>query len=70
MSGSTVTNNVAICPKCRTEMIHVAITLHPVIRTMQRNTFLCNTCKQTRTYMLPRTPDEHVQEGGVANRSA
>ena len=34
-------------------MVHVAVTPHPVVRTMQRNTFVCYTCKRTRTYMLP-----------------
>ena len=51
-------------------MVHAATTLHPVIRTMQRNTFVCYTCKQTRTYMLPRTIPEHGQESDLAERLA
>ena len=43
----------APCPKCRATMIHVAVTPHPVVPGMQRNTFVCYVCNQTRTYMLP-----------------
>ena len=43
----------AHCPKCRTVMIHVAVTPHPVVTNMHRNTFVCYGCNQTRTYMLP-----------------
>jgi hypothetical protein len=41
------------CPKCRIGMVHVAVTPHPVVTHMQRTTFVCYTCNQTRTYMLP-----------------
>ena len=53
---TSVTDDEAICPKCRTVMVHVAITPHPVVRTMQRNTYVCYSCKRTRTYMLPGRP--------------
>ena len=43
----------ANCPKCRTGMVHVAVTPHPIVPGMQRNTFVCYGCNQTRTYMLP-----------------
>jgi hypothetical protein len=43
----------ADCPKCRGAMTHVAVTPHPVVPHMQRNTFVCYGCNQTRTYMLP-----------------
>jgi hypothetical protein len=43
----------ANCPKCRTAMTHVAVTPHPMAPGMQRNTFVCYGCNQTRTYMLP-----------------
>ena len=33
--------------------IDVAITPHPLIPKMRRHTFVCYTCNQTRTYMLP-----------------
>ena len=45
--------NVANCPKCRAGMVHVAVTPHPIAPGMQRNTFVCYGCNQTRTYMLP-----------------
>ena len=34
-------------------MVHVAVTPHPIVPGMQRNTFVCYGCNQTRTYMLP-----------------
>ena len=34
-------------------MIHAAVTPHPMVATMQRITFVCYGCNQTRTYMLP-----------------
>jgi hypothetical protein len=43
----------ADCPACRAAMTHVAATPHPVVPTMQRSTFVCYRCNQTRTYMLP-----------------
>jgi len=55
MSSSTAIDTTAHCPQCRTVMVHVAVTPHPVVRTMMRNTFVCYTCKRTRTYMLPGT---------------
>ena len=48
----------AACPKCRIPMTHVAVTPHPVVTNMQRNTFVCYACNQTRTYMLPGTSPE------------
>ena len=41
------------CPKCHARMIHAAVTPHPMVATMQRITFVCYGCNQTRTYMLP-----------------
>jgi hypothetical protein len=41
------------CPKCRSDMLDVAVTPHPLIPQMRRHTFVCYTCNQTRTYMLP-----------------
>ncbi len=43
----------APCPKCGTAMILAAVTPHPIVAAMQRHTFLCTTCNQTKTYMLP-----------------
>jgi transposase-like protein len=63
MSDAIDTN--AICPQCRTSMVHVAVTPHPVVRNMQRNTYVCYSCKRTRTYMLPGKPVD-TRENAVA----
>ena len=42
----------APCPKCGTLMILAAVTPHPIAPRMQRHTFLCTTCNQTKTYMI------------------
>jgi transposase-like protein len=66
MSSSNAIDNTAHCPQCRTVMVHVAVTPHPVVRTMQRNTFVCYTCKRTRTYMLPGTVQAETSASEVA----
>ena len=43
----------APCPKCGTAMVLAAVTPHPIAAKMERHTFLCATCNQTKTYMLP-----------------
>ncbi len=40
-------------PKCTTTMVLAAITPHPIATHMERHTFLCTRCNQTKTYMLP-----------------
>lgn len=51
-------------------MVHVAVTPHPVVRTMQRNTFVCYTCKRTRTYMLPSLAAMDSQAGDAGQTPA
>jgi uncharacterized protein with PIN domain len=70
MSSTDPTNDTAICPQCRTPMVHVAVTPHPVVRTMQRNTFVCYTCKRTRTYMLPGKPDTDPRETEITQQAS
>ena len=70
MSGPDSKDNTAVCPQCRTEMVHVAVTPHPVVRNMQRNTFVCYTCKRTRTYMLPGTFTLKMREGTAAQKAS
>jgi hypothetical protein len=41
------------CPKCHTGMVLAAITPHPINARMEKHTFLCTQCNQTRTYVLP-----------------
>jgi len=50
-------------------MVHVAVTPHPVVRTMHRNTFVCYTCKRTRTYMLPGTVAVEACASEIAQRA-
>jgi hypothetical protein len=50
-------------------MVHVAVTPHPVVRTMQRNTYVCYSCRQTRTYMLPEKPEVDTHESEAAQRA-
>jgi transposase-like protein len=70
MSGLDPKDNTAMCPQCRTEMVHVAVTPHPVVRHMQRNTFVCYTCKRTRTYMLPGTFTPETRDGAATHRAS
>ena len=49
----TKTATTARCPKCATTMVLAAITPHPIAAHMERHTFLCAKCNQTKTYMLP-----------------
>ncbi|HUL87928.1 MAG TPA: hypothetical protein VLU23_07075 [Pseudolabrys sp.] len=69
MSLADAVDTEAICPKCRTTMVHVAVTPHPVVRSMQRNTYVCYSCKRTRTYMLPGKPDVIVYEIDATQRA-
>jgi hypothetical protein len=48
-----ITAKTAPCPKCATAMVLAAITPHPIAAKMERHTFLCAKCNQTKTYMLP-----------------
>jgi hypothetical protein len=42
----------APCPKCRTRMAYVTTMPHPKAPEMQRTTFVCYICNQTRNYSL------------------
>jgi len=42
----------ALCPKCRIKMIFVTTLPHPKAPEMQRTTFVCYGCNQTRSYSL------------------
>ena len=43
----------APCPKCRADMALVVVTPHPIATEMERHTYLCKPCNQTKTYVLP-----------------
>ena len=70
MSRLDPKDTTAMCPQCRTEMVHVAVTPHPVVRNMQRNTFVCYSCKRTRTYMLPGTLGTPERENDAAQKAS
>jgi C4-type Zn-finger protein len=42
----------ASCPKCHHEMTYVTSVPHPKAPQMQRTTFVCYRCNQTRSYIL------------------
>lgn len=52
LAASGTTETTAPCPKCRTIMVLAAITPHPVVKQMERHTFVCSKCNQTKSYML------------------
>ena len=54
----------AECPKCRTGMVYVtSIPQHE----MQRTTFVCYTCRQTRSYVLSAAMAEaYAAVGAIA----
>jgi transposase-like protein len=56
------------CPKCHSGMFQVAITPHPVSSRMLRHTYVCRTCNQTRTYMLPTPPVAEEIYAGTSSR--
>ena len=52
----------ALCPKCRTDMVYVTSLPY---RGMRKTTYVCYTCRQTRSYMLPDTAGEGPAAGGT-----
>ena len=51
--GQILAAQTAPCPKCASSMVLAAITPHPKNDQMDRHTYLCAMCNQTRTYVLP-----------------
>lgn len=41
------------CPACGTGMILAAVVPHAINDRMERHTFVCARCNQTRTYIVP-----------------
>ena len=59
----------APCPKCATSMVLAVITPHPANARMEKHTFLCAKCNQTRSYALPAknvASPEHGDQIGEA----
>ena len=53
IAGAVPATQTAPCPKCAFDMMLAAITPHPKNDRMERHTYLCTVCNQTRTYVLP-----------------
>ena len=64
----------APCYKCKTEMIYVTSLPHPrAPQAMERTTFVCYACNQTRSYSLSRAMAEAYADASpptVTDRSA
>jgi hypothetical protein len=60
---------LTLCPKCRSSMIQVAITPHPVAPRMLKHTYVCRACNQTRSYMLPTPPVAEALYAGTSSRT-
>jgi hypothetical protein len=56
MPEAAIDAATAPCPKCKRDMVLAAITPHPVALQLARHTYLCATCNQTKTYILPVVP--------------
>jgi PilZ domain len=68
MQAQQESTTLTPCPKCRSGMIQVAITPHPVAPRMLRHTYVCRACNQTRTYMLPTPPVAEAIYAGTSSR--
>ncbi len=55
----------APCPKCRIEMMFVTTLPHPRAPQMQRTTFVCYGCNQTRSYSLSSTMAEAYKQAAI-----
>src|SRR5437879_13709205 len=59
------TNELAApCPVCNTDMVLAAITPHPIALQLARHTYLCVTCNQTKTYVLPHQGGDGTPDSG------
>jgi hypothetical protein len=53
MQDDQANSRSARCQKCRSDMTHVTDLPHPLAPNMLKSMFVCRTCNQTRTYILP-----------------
>jgi hypothetical protein len=53
MQDDQANSRSARCQKCRSHMTHVTDLPHPLAPNMLKRMFVCRTCNQTRTYILP-----------------
>jgi DNA-directed RNA polymerase subunit RPC12/RpoP len=52
-----------ICPHCRVVMARFAIAPHRIVRTMQRNIYVCSLCNRSQSYMVPAAANEDSSNG-------
>jgi hypothetical protein len=62
MPEAATNEQLAPCPTCNTDMVLAAITPYPATLQLARHTYLCATCNQTKTYVLPHERGEASQE--------
>ncbi len=53
MLQAATIETTAPCPKCRKDMVLAVVIPHPVAPQLARHTYLCVSCNQTKTYILP-----------------
>ena len=60
----------ATCPRCSTDMVLAVLIPHPAAPELARHTYLCDTCNQTKSYVLPVDPSlTRTAEAGSADGS-
>jgi hypothetical protein len=64
MPEAATNEQLAPCPTCNTDMVLAAITPHPAALQLARHTYLCATCNQTKTYVLPHERGEASPDSG------
>jgi hypothetical protein len=65
MPQAAIDETTAPCPKCRAGMLLAVVTPHPVAVQLARHTYVCRTCNQTKTYVLPANPSVDCEGGQV-----
>jgi PilZ domain len=68
MPKAATIETTAPCPKCKMDMTLAAVTPHAVASQLARHTYLCGTCNQTKTYILPVDPSA-THDGEAADAS-
>ena len=66
----TANHRTATCPRCSTDMVLAVLIPHPAAPELARHTYLCGTCNQTKSYVLPIEPSvARKDEGGPVDGS-
>jgi hypothetical protein len=65
MLQAATNETAAPCPKCRADMVLATVIPHPVTPQLARHIYLCASCNQTKTYILPAAPpNDQVASAG------